>query len=815
MFYSTELAGLILIGLIALIYLAVKQRSEIKLLRNGLSQLFDQLAQMKTLIDDRRPNADITTEQTPFVQETEVIPTIVEEEPLPEDIEPKAEPVAESELEVFPTANIPPPLPEIPPSIFAETPAAEEAPTVVEEHENESWFTRFRRNNPDIEKFIGENLINKIGIVILVLGISFFVKYAIDKDWINEPARVGIGILCGGILLGVAHRLRTTYKAFSSVLVAGAIAVFYFTIGIAFHDYQLFGQTTAFLIMVAITLFSVFVSVMYDRQELAVLSVIGGFAVPFMVSTGDGNYHVLFTYLAILNIGMLTVSYYKRWFIVNFVAFVLTVLVFAGWYSNIVESPQLILRNALIYASVFYAIFSLAFVLNNVLHKNRFTNYEIAALISNTAVYYAIGYHIINSIFPQQLGLFSIGLAIFNIAFAFLIYKKYQFDRNIIYVLIGLALTLATITIPVQFQGNYITVFWAAEAVLLFWLTQKSKLRGFTLAGIIVQWLAVISLLMDLTSYIDGFVPHLVFINKVFITGAVLIASLVVSYRLFKKSDYSYTFFGVPFDQVLYRKIILGSAVILGYLLPIIEISYQANYFFNNSGTISIFLYLFHILYTTAFVVFSPKDIPGNIRWCNVICIFNLLFYVLAAYRIPLWETKEMIYAASFSFPYALVLHYLTLLGLLYQAWYFAQSRIRSSKPFAFTKAYIPWLLAFFIIYLLSTEVNIAFLSTERDLTAYYATHNFVIKVIFPILWGILAFGFLIFGVRRQMKTARIIALTLLGLTIAKLFIYDIRDVSETGKIIAFILLGVLILVISFVYQRIKKLIVENHEDTA
>ncbi len=71
-----------------------------------------------------------------------------------------------------------------------------------------SWFERFKRNNPDIEKFIGENLINKIGIVILVLGISFFVKYAIDKDWINEPARVGIGMLCGAILLGVAHRLR-------------------------------------------------------------------------------------------------------------------------------------------------------------------------------------------------------------------------------------------------------------------------------------------------------------------------------------------------------------------------------------------------------------------------------------------------------------------------------------------------------------------------------------------------------------------------------------------------------------------------------
>ena len=79
-----------------------------------------------------------------------------------------------------------------------------------------SWWEKFKDDNPDLEKFIGENLINKIGVLILVLGISYFVKYAIDKDWINEPARVGIGILCGALVMGFAHRLRKNYAAFSS-----------------------------------------------------------------------------------------------------------------------------------------------------------------------------------------------------------------------------------------------------------------------------------------------------------------------------------------------------------------------------------------------------------------------------------------------------------------------------------------------------------------------------------------------------------------------------------------------------------------------
>ena len=85
-----------------------------------------------------------------------------------------------------------------------------------------------------------------------------------------------------------------------------------------------------------------------------------------------------------------------------------------------------------------------------------------------------------------------------------------------------------------------------------------------------------------------------------------------------------------------------------------------------------------------------------------------------------------------------------------------------------------------------------------------------VIKIGYPILWGILSFACLILGIKRQNKQLRIIALSLLGLTILKLFLYDIRNVSETGKIIAFILLGVLILIISFVYQKLKRLVTED-----
>lgn len=86
------------------------------------------------------------------------------------------------------------------------------------------------RKPVNYEKYIGENLFGKIGILILVLGMGLFVKYAIDKEWINETLRTILGFGMGGLLLFVAWRLKDSYRTFSSLLAGGAFAIFYVTV---------------------------------------------------------------------------------------------------------------------------------------------------------------------------------------------------------------------------------------------------------------------------------------------------------------------------------------------------------------------------------------------------------------------------------------------------------------------------------------------------------------------------------------------------------------------------------------------------------
>ena len=780
------------------------------------------------------------------IQESPKIPSEVQKEAIPISKPIVEEKVIEKPIEVLEkTPEIIPVVESVKEERREEIiPQVEKIEPVLPREPEKSWFETFKENNPDLEKFIGENLINKIGILILVLGISFFVKYAIDKDWINETARVGIGILAGSLVMGVAHKLKKNYQAFSSVMVAGAISIFYFTIAIAFHDYHLFSQTVAFAIMVVITAFSTFVSVAYNRQELAVLSLIGGFAVPFMVSTGEGNYVVLFTYIAILNIGILGIAYFKKWNIVTILSFVFTNLLLFSWYNKELYADTLPHQGALVFATLFYFIFSIVAVLNNVRRKGEFSTIDYFIVVANTFLYFGIGMGILHNWGINYKGLFTLSLAVYNLIYVAILFKKFGLDKNAVYLLIGLVLTFLTLTIPIQFEGNQITLFWAIEAVLLFWLSQKSKISLFKLSAMLVQFLAIISLIIDWEKqYRFSNTELSILINPIFITGIVVLASLIGTYFLFKKENEVTTIFKFEFDPVMYRNGILWIALIIGYFVGILEIIHQAGQNFENESTAFSLSVCYHFIFSTVFIFLGLKSKEELLqKIATVLAMANIVLYVVWWYNIP---SKEVLWniTKNWNSSIAFILHYIILACLIYYIVILA-NQILDKAHVAFLKSKIViWLLVFCGVYILSNELIVHHLfSTDRAVILKQIDEDYkgsnlpmetfyldeyvvqgkldiiktqVVKIGYPILWGILSFALLIFGIKRQWKQLRIIALSLLGLTILKLFAYDINNVSETGKIIAFILLGVLILIISFVYQKIKKLVVDETQNTS
>ncbi|MFT5753659.1 MAG: hypothetical protein ACI924_000877 [Flavobacterium sp.] len=808
----------VILILVVLIYRSMN--SKFKNLQDSFYRMNESISELKRELESKtiqKKEKPIEQVVKPREEAKPIEPVIVFETPKVEQI------IVEKPIEVVENISAPKYKPEPKPAYIPK----------------KSWFETFRENNPDLEKFVGENLINKIGILILVLGISFFVKYAIDKDWINEPARVGIGILAGSLVMAIAHKLKKNFAAFSSVLVAGAISIFYFTIAIAFHEYQLFNQTVAFVIMIVITAFSVLVSISYNRQELAVLSYIGGFAVPFMISTGEGNYVVLFSYIAILNIGLLAIAYFKKWKVVTILSFILTSVLFSTWYTTELYDNKLPHLGALLFATLFYFIFSIVVVLNNLRNKGVFSGIEYGILVSNTFLFFGLGLGIIHNWGINFKGMFTLLLALYNLVYAIILYRKFGLDKNAIYLLIGLTLTFVTLTIPIQFEGNQITMFWAVEAVLLFWLSQKSKINSFKIGAIIVQFLTIVSLMLDWQKYAFQEKELSIILNPIFITGIIVVASLVLSYFILKKEENSSKIFSFTFNAVFYKKALLIATTFVLYFTGILETIYQSNQWLSNSSSALSFTVTYHFVFTAIFLFLVAKY--KNVIFRNVlvfIALISTLLYVVWFYNLPNKEIITNIIQGS-KVNFAFYLHYIIFGCLIYFG--FQVYRIATTEPKLkiLNSKIAPWLFVFAIVYVLSNEImthslhfsqeNIdkvefanAFPKTNSSdyyrvyEKEYYLDLKFdtikrqIIKIGYPILWGIFSFVFLIIGIKQQWKNLRIIALSLLGLTIVKLFAYDINNVSETGKIIAFILLGVLILIISFVYQKIKKLVVDE-----
>jgi uncharacterized membrane protein len=667
----------------------------------------------------------------------------------------------------------------------------------------------FFERHPDLEKFIGENLISKIGIAILVLAIGFFVKYAIDNDWIGPVGRVGVGLLCGGILIGIAHLLRNSYKgykAFSSVLVGGGLAIFYFTIALAFHEYNLFGQTTAFIIMLFITAFSVILALLYDRQELAIIALVGGFVAPFLVSQGSGNYKVLFSYLLILNTGLLVMAYNKAWRLLNVLAFGFTVILFASWLLSLPgETATAVYSGGFCFATAFYILFFVINIANNIRENKKFIASDFGILLANTCLYFGGGLYLIAEMrLVRYQGLFSALMAVFNLLTSYFLFRKKAVDSNILYLLIGITLSFVSLTAPIQLHGHYITLFWASESVLLYWLYQRSQIRIIRLASFLIRVAMIVSLVLDWVNVYGQFLYRhgsagglpIVF-NKGFLTSLYASCCCFALFRLRRETPGA-------------KSVLLTGACLL-FISGALEIHHQFVYYYPASDLSILYLLFYTYAYLFLFTFLTGRIQPTNLYPVNAvllgICIVLCLLFIPLVFDIQ----RNMLEGGGYGNHF--IVHWAAdglIAGILYRLidWQRRGKLRMDASLFA-------WVAGAVIVLFFSAELQLLidslFYSTENSLSSLQRVY---IKTGLPILWGCCSFVFMWLGMHHKFKPLRILSLFLFSLTLLKLFLFDIRNIPVAGKIAAFFCLGILLLVVSFMYQRLKKIIIEDEEKT-
>lgn len=243
----------------------------------------------------------------------------------------------------------------IPPTNAATTSPEQTPPEHI--YQPEERPGKRERERGGLESIIGENILSKTGILILVIGLGFFVKYAIDNDWITETGRTVMGILAGFILWGIAFRIRNAYRNFSSVLAGGGFAVEFVTVGLAYNYYSLFPSWVAFTILITITAVMTLASLRLDRMELALIATAGGFVAPFLAGSSDGSFITLCSYMLILDMGMAVVAIRRNWHVISMTCIAITYpILLIAHFSSVTNSESVGALFACAYFLIFYAV---------------------------------------------------------------------------------------------------------------------------------------------------------------------------------------------------------------------------------------------------------------------------------------------------------------------------------------------------------------------------------------------------------------------------------------------------------------------------
>lgn len=771
--------------------------------KESLEQPKEQVVETPKEVQNESVSPNPNWWQQPITDETPTTDKAEETENTAEDEQPEPQETPETiEVPIVHNEDIRPSTVEIPiqetedktPEVEEETPETIEEPVEEDQEEpamameEEEEIEEYATSETNFEKYIGENLFGMIGILIFIIGIGFFVKYAIDQNWINETARTLMGYAVGAGMLVLAERLHKRYHTFSSLLAGGAFGIYYLITAIAFHYYALFSHTIAFVILCVTTIFMSAVSVLYDRKELAVTALVGGFIAPFIISTDSSSIISLQIYITILNIGMFCLAMYKKWAILPMVSFAFTYIILWGTTAlgSFSDSEAVSTYPTLFaFATLFYVIFLLpvVFILRTQYGEN--TRLGLLGIITaNSFMYLIYGDFLLQHFEASSDTTAYLAFFIAAVNLAIHLYLRFRVEgqdtlRNL---MLGLAITFASMGIPILFSAANVLMVWAAESVLLLWLFTKEKNRIYELASAVLLLLTLGALAYYRTTdtFIHDTGDSLFFNGAFFVTTFVSIAYYVVAVIMqFNKELFSDTkrlIAYTPCNAIAYA---------LGF--SILFLAFRDNFHFHLEQPISEYASL----------------LTANIMLLGGALILRKRFEISEnklAYEISLYLAGILFAMTVWNYtdPEGLLLRWLmALVTIAYMAYCMRGQLLVTSNQ---RNLHIEY----------SIISTLMWLTLTRLLLITFNEVNF--STAFSLSLGIAAFILMCIGMRYHSKEIRIVSLAEFGIVIGKLILNDVWAMPALGKIIVFISLGAILLILSFLYQKLKDALFNEKE---
>jgi len=673
-------------------------------------------------------------------------------------------------------------------------------------------ISRSSRTREEWEALIGGKLLNRIGALALIIGIGFFLKYAFEHDWISETVRVLIGFAVGaGLLFGGARSHKKGLQVFAQGIIGAGIAILYLSVYASFNFYHLVPRTVAFVMMAVVTALTLLQALKYDSLAVSCFGWAGGFLTPILLSTGQVNYPGLFTYIVILDMGLIAIMLKKdKWAILDPLTLAATYLIYA-----ISDGGSSDLFVAVPFLTVFWGLFHGLEVYRNIKSTKTYMGIRQTTAAFNTFFYYLAMYDVINKPHHEWMGLIVLAIGAFYFL-TFLVLRKQQDIPTAVfirYVLTAIILLVAATNI--QFTAFYTITLWSLEALILVWCGIHWEKRYVWKAALVLIGLAALGLLITEETF--AYFPiedYTLLLNRRSLALLVLAGSLGACAVILKGADEKSREFFLPILNG-------GWCIVLFTLLTVECNDYFRQRIMNETGdTASVLRFTRFMIWTAIWLIYSLPLLWLGLRRR----ILPILYCGLGAAGLAI----IMIAIRGFAFypisHFNAILNIRAIVFVLVIAGAFVLMRLIKEDQQTY-----PWLSYVVTVLQIAIVVLILDLMTgeARDLFKRWifflreqgyehGTYGEVTRLknlqqlVLSGIWLLYSVTLMVAGIWRRVQGLRIMAIILFGITILKIFIYDLSFLETLYRIFSFVGLGVILLGVSYLYQRYKEIIFES-----
>jgi uncharacterized membrane protein len=667
-----------------------------------------------------------------------------------------------------------------------------------------------------IEYAIASNWLLRIGVLIVVIGVGFFLNYSIQQGWLNQLGQVSLGAIAGlGMLVAGTQMLGRKYHLFGQGLIGAGIATLYLCVFAArniFH-FEYVDDKVALGLMIAVTCLAGFIAVRFNSLLVAVLGILGGFGTPVMLQTGVVNYVGLYSYLLVLSVGVFGVSYKKNWHLLNYLSFVGTYgLLFAtaarwGW-------PATAFWQIMPFLIAYFVLYSTMTFLFNLVNRKKSSLLEVLGLWINAGVFFGASYALVTNAYPGKwVAIVSVSLAAFYAAHVYYFLMRRLLDRELLLSFTAMSASFLAITIPLLLSSQWVTASWAIQALVMLWIAGKLEsefLRhvAYLLYAVVLARFGFVDLHHQ---YFAGQAAKDVFMADYLwaMVGRLLslgipIASLAGGGWLLRR-DPPKPLLAVGRENDIGpwigRGWVVGAVVAVVTAMMFVALHLELNQsvsYFSPALRMPMLSLLWIAL--CAFLLHEYR------RESNGVLLGLLMLFVvgmvlkLFCFDLVSWHVDAaMRYGQAYSFLDAgmRLLDFGAIIAFLCCGYYLLPRTAENQSEHAAGKIFAAAALTLLFVFL-TLEVNTFLYKFMHGSEAYGVS----------IVWALFALWLIIGGLWKDSRSLRYVGLALFAVVAWKVLFSDIKGPEQTVyRIIGCLLLGVLVLCGSFVYLKCRPMI--------